>query len=545
MPDSPARALFFLPLLAVSSVLASPMLGCAVDEVDPLGPEEGPRLEPRTASWEDFPIILESVTPIDIANYTTVVDGTVVGLEDLVDVVSYPRGFQPCDVGALPDVDLDSFGYGVAEDTIDAAAAKGLHVMLPLPHLGSLIETCQGHIVGAQLWNHDFTVQIPLDKNEITSAYNAYWDAKAGNYIDEVVAYDVGNVVWAWRALDELRPTVGPELELARLMRQAIDQHDGTRPLMSYTANAYMPGSDVIASLLDYPNPSLSPHSPALVSVDPADPVARIATAGVVGDYYPHPVQLNLDAGGQLRPMFEHIMTGAYTEYVLGADGHTNRIHPYHRARLGVEARDNLEAIYSVFGETPPSTTVFHAPDLTAAAAAMTVEEAQHDFWAGLHVADGIYLYSFAYAGVATNAWDAYARGLHLIKSRMRDVLANGTRWTPTVSLDLGAIETVPGDHYVGLPGYGNSSFLASPVAPDDEHATVNATMVSLGSRTYLIMTNSWNQSVSFDVHLPACTTGATVVYGQPIAMSVVGTTLSDSFVGIDGRVYEIRVGSC
>ena len=46
-----------------------------------------PALEPRSASWEDFPIILEGVNDTQITNYTVLVDGTVMGLEDLVDVV--------------------------------------------------------------------------------------------------------------------------------------------------------------------------------------------------------------------------------------------------------------------------------------------------------------------------------------------------------------------------------------------------------------------------------------------------------------------------
>ncbi len=531
--------------IVVLAVLTSPLLGCIEAEEAAPGPEPTPPLVPRNAAWEDFPIVLEGVTDVDIDDYTIVIDGAPRGLEELVDVVAYARGFQPCDdLGGDPDADLDAFDYEYATTVIDAASAKGLSVMLPLPFLGNSGFPCDGVYDDPVLWNHDMTVQIPLIKNEITLAYTAYWSTKVESYIDSVVGYDSAGVVWAWRALDELRPSMPAELELARAMRVAVDDHDGSRLLMSYTGNAYMPGSDIIASLLDRPHPSLTPYEPIRVLLDPADPVARTDDAGVVADYYPHPVQLNRE-NGQLRPLFEHIMNGAYTEYTLGNDADTNRSFTYHRSRLSVEARDNLKAIYASFGETAPPTTVFHAPDLTAVSPSMSTTEAQHDFWAGLHVADGIYIYSFANAEdpmmSPTDAWDAYARGLYLIKSQMRDALAQGHRWTPSVTTN-GAVATAPGDYYLGvLPVTPNRDFLASPLAPD-EHATLNATMVSHGSGTYLIVTNSWAQPVDFEVDLPANATGAQIVYGSSPALNVVGTTLSDSFGGIDGRVYEISV---
>lgn len=186
------------------------------------------------------------------------------------------------------------------------------------------------------------------------------------------------------------------------------------------------------------------------------------------------------------------------------------------------------------------------APDMSAAGVVhMSMEEAQHDFWAGLHVGEGIYLYNFAYRDVQPEVWDAYARGLYLIKSRMQGLLAQGNRWTPATWHD-GAMQTVPGDHYASLsPAYADADSLASAVAPDAEHPVLNATMVGMGGQTYLIVTHSWDQAMNFEVTLPPCTMDAAVVYGQTDDLSVVGTTLSDSFSGIDGRVYQLRVAAC
>src|SRR5690606_33308487 len=141
-------------------------------------------------------------------------------------------------------------------------------------------------------------------------------------------------------------------------------------------------------------------------------------------------------------------------------------------AHLGRETRENLEAVYAANGQTAPEPMVFHVPDLSGAGVVhMSREEARHDFWAGLHVAQGIFLYNFAYRNVQPDVWDAYARGLYLIKSEMRPWLAQGNRWTPAVWSN-GAVQTVPGDDYLAL--YPDKSHLALPQAPDAEYPTLN-----------------------------------------------------------------------
>lgn len=521
--------------------------GCQGEDPE-LEQAPGDAVEFRAAAWEGFPIVVEGVSLDAIANDTVEIGTDLHGLEDLIDVVAYARRFQPCDVDT--DADLDSFSYDTATDYIDAAGAKRMHVMVPLPYLGGTNVPCDGVIDEGpdpdELWNHDQTVQIPLVKNDIGSDFNAYWASKVGNFIEAIDDYDTNDVVWSWRGLEELRWWVPGEVELARIMRDEVDAHDGTRHLTAYTPNHYMPNSGMINTLLDRPHASLSPFNPSTETLDPADPVARAATAGVVSDFYPVDVLVNLEVTGGLRPLFDHIMTGAYTGLVLGTDAHVNRIHPYHRSLLSQETRENLESIYVAHGQTPPEPIVFHAPDMSAGGVAnMTMAHAQHDFWAGLHVAKGLYLYNYAYHGLNEDVWDAYARGLYLIKSQMRDALANGSRWTPETWHD-GLIQSVPGDYYTTLNAlYTEHDFLASALESDQEHATLNATIVASNGAFYLIVTHSWEQPIDFEVTMPACTLDAKVVYGDSNTMNLAGGTLSDSFSGIDGRVYQLRVAPC
>ena len=542
-------ALFRATALALTLGFGATGCHAETSELDlELAPLPADATEFRAASWEGFPIVVEGVSPGQITNDTVTLGGVAHGLEDLIDVVAYARWFQPCDLD--PDADLDAFSYDTATDYIDAAVAKRMHVMVPLPYLGSTGLPCDGVIDIApdpdELWNHDHTVRIPGTKNDISSDYNAYWSNKVGNFIDAIDAYDTNDVVWSWRGLEELRYWRPSEVELARIMRERVDTHDGTRHLTAYTPNHYMPNSSMINTLLDRPHASLSPHNPLSVTLDPVEPVARAATAGVVEDFYPTDVLVNLEVTGALRPLFDHIMTGSYTGAILGADGHVNRIQPYHRSLLSRETRENLESIYVANGQTPPSPILFHAPDMSlAGVGSMTKEHAQHDFWAGLHVAEGLYLYNYAYRNENGDVWDAYARGLLLIKSQMRKALAGGSRWTPQTWHD-GLVQSTPGDYYTTLNAlYTEHDHLASALESDQEHATLNATIVAGNGLYYLIVTHSWEQAIDFEVTMPACTLDAKVVYGESNTMNLAGGTLSDSFSGIDGRVYQLRVAPC
>ena len=504
-------------------------------------------------SWQDFPIVLEGVTSAQIRNYTYLLDGDELGLEDLIDVATYTTAFQPCDLGPQPGADLASFNYAAATEYIDEAASKRLHALIPLPYLGRLgtpadVFACDGVATETPpaMFNHDQTVTIPLGKDEITSTFNAYWQAKATSFVDAVDAYDTHHVVWSWRGLDELRYWQDGEVELARVMRRVVNGYGGDRPLIAYTPNHYLPESSLLNTLVDRPRPALSPYNPLTVSLQPGHPVAKDALNGAVAELYPVDVQVNRNTRGELQPIFDHIVTGSYTGHVLEANGHTNRIHPYHRAHLGRETQKNLKVVYAANQEVPPDSIVFHAPDLSSTGVPhINAAEARHDFWAGLHLAKGIWLYNFAYRNINPDVWEAYAGALALIKAQMRPFFVHASRTKPAVQSD-GVVQTIPGGHYLGLSNnYANSDFLAMPEFPDQEYSALNATLMTMGGQGYLIVTQSWNEPVNFEVDLPPCATDVEVVYGEGGAPSLVGSTLQDGFSGIDGRVYQISFEGC
>src|SRR5690606_285362 len=166
---------------------------------------------------------------------------------------------------------------------------------------------------------------------------------------------------------------------------------------------------------------------------------------------------------------------GNYTGLYLWTHAHHNRIHPYHRMRLGREALDNLAYVYSEnaslesISQEPPEHILFHAPDLTIQGPYdMTAAHARHDLWAGIHEAKGVWIYSMAYRGLSAfheAVWEQYVRALYLIKSEMRPYLADGVKTTPTLSHN--GTQTVPYDDYMDIGPFADDHFLALPDAPE------------------------------------------------------------------------------
>lgn len=533
------------------ALFAIPALACVAEPAEPAELTPEPETQFRSATWDEFPIVMHGITVNQLSNYTITIDGDPKDLNEIIDVAAYFSVFRPCEDGLTPD--LDSFNYSTATAYIDAANTEGLHVHVPLPYLGTLSNICDGVEVSGALWDDSQTIQIPLNKDQINAAYTSYWAGKVGTFIDAVDSYDTNDVVWSWGALDELRYWYATETALARAMRDEVDSHDGTRDLIGYTPNHYMPESSIINTLVDRPHASLSPYDPLTVNVNPSSPVARDAVSGVVDDYYPKSVLVNRDNTGELRQLFDHIWTGAYTGWILGANGHENRIHPYHRAKLSVEARDNLEFIYDEnnaeesISQVAPNHMVFHSPDLSALGPdEMTAAEARHDLWAGVHLADGIWIYNFAYHDDSAEhqaVWAEFAKALYLIKSEMRDYLVDGTH--PVSSLwHNGAVATVPGDDYLSLGGaYATSDHLALPDSPDPEYNVFNHSLFEIDGVGYLIVTHSWDQEADFEVSFYNCISDVDVVSGTAENLYHNDNILGDTMSGIDGRVYRIEFG--
>ncbi len=491
----------------------------------------------------EFPIIIEA-NHADVANYTYALGGETVGVEDLADVVSYTAGLAAGAAGTTEAAALNWLNYAIATQSIDAARNKGLKVWASLPWYGEAADT---------IWveGQPVTVpQLPDPHPGLSEAFTDFWAERAAIFMNAVDAYDTDDTVVAWRGLDEVRYWVDEDVRLGRRMRELVQSEAGNRrTLMAYTGGAYMPNLGLVGSLIDPAySAALAPYNPHSVMLSPSSPVARDADNGVVGPFYPLTVDVNLDATQAVRPMFEHIIAGAYTGLALRDQGHQNRIWTYHRSRISHEARENVETVYQSLAQQAPHHLVFHAPDLSEEGVLhMSLEEAQHDFWAGMHHAEGVYIYNLAYRDVNPSVWDAYARALFLIKSEMKPSLRPSLRWTPSYTSN-GAVQTVPADDYLPLIVNGNSLSDRDDMAlPDgaDAYATLNVSMAGANGVYYAIATNSWNQPADFTFDVPGCITTVDVVYGTSPNATFVGNQVSDSFTGINGRVYRIQSAPC
>lgn len=174
----------------------------------------------------------------------------------------------------------------------------------------------------------------------------------------------------------------------------------------------------------------------------------------------------------------------------------------------------------------------------------MTSEHARHDFWAGIHEARGIWIYSMAYRDETARheaVWEEYVRALYLIKSEMRPYLADGVKTTPTLTHN--GTQTIPYDYYMDIGPFANSNFLALPDAP--EYSTINHTLFTVDDVGYLIVTNSWNDEADFEVEFADCIDTVDIVGGSSLNLSIGADYIEDTFEGIDARVYKITFTAC
>ncbi|NJK31021.1 MAG: hypothetical protein HC927_00660 [Deltaproteobacteria bacterium] len=388
----------------------------------------------------------------------------------------------------------------------------------------------------------------------ITPAFTSYWAGKAGYYMDAIDSYDVNDTVWRWRVIEELRYWWPHEYEFALAVRDSVHAHGGGRPMVEYLPMHYLPHSDIMYTLFER---GLGSTTEEEFELDPADPVARRANNGSVeNDFYPKYVTVERDGSKYLLPLFDEIIMGNYTG-LMGSIMHTNRIHPYHRMRLGREALENRADIYATNSATesisqdPPDSILYHAPDLTLdGPVGMGGHEGRHDFWIGLHEADGIWIHNFSYRDVTVDheaVWEEYVRALYLIKSEMRPYLAAGVKTNPSLTHNGGQTH-VPGNHYIdinNLLGWEYRHDLALPNNPD-HYSVINQTLFTIADVGYLIVTHSWDQNnVDFTVTLPRCIDSAQIVSGSSTDMNIADDELSDSFDGIDGRVYKLTFEDC
>lgn len=516
--------------------------------------------------------MLDGVTVVDmVGNPALMIDpyafeiepNVFIEIEDFADVVTRWHSFRPCDgepnahQNAMKSFFWSHQDAGMAY--IEAAEDNGLHAIMPLPFIGNLSNHCGGSVIDDdpdQLWSNQMDpVRIPLAnpdygaaKDLITPDFIDYWVEKAAEYVDSVDAYDDEDVVWRWRVIEELRHWVTDEYAFALAVRDVVNTYDGTRRMVEYTAGHYLPDGSIMYTLLEKDAPIGSNE----FDLDPADPVARLADGnGDIDPLYPATIAVERDMGDYLEPLFDDVLTGGYTGHYLWSHAYHNRIHPYHRIRLGREVLDNIDYVYSTnsaaksISQDPPGHILFHAPDLTQGGAYyMTADHARHDFWAGIHEARGVWIYSMSYRDFSAYhevVWEEYVRALYLIKSEMRPYLTDGVKTTPPLSHT--GTQTVPYDYYMDIGPFANADFLALP--DDPEYSTINHSLFTVDDVGYLIVTNSWNDEAVFDVEFTDCIDTADIVSGSSANLVTAGKVLDDTFEGIDARVYEITFEAC
>jgi hypothetical protein len=396
-------------------------------------------------------------------------------------------------------------------------------------------------------------VRIPVDTHtqpggeipqvQVTQGFVNYWSARANVFIPAAVQYSDqnGDVLWGWRVMEE--PKFGEDQKLQTKMRDLTNLHDNGRFRFVYSGANYMPNASLLWSLVEPGSKHYELH--------PGDPVAR-SDNGVVDDFYGLAANQNLDvrlsdAMRQVQ-MFDHVLSGAYMESIRNWDkdkpigmqmADINRIWVYHRIRLGREALVNLAGVYADTFEKPPDHILFHVPGLLAKYndVEMTAEHARHDLWAGVHEARGIWLYSFGNRDLHPSAWSEYVKALYLIKQTIRPYIIDGVKSQPHNAFPT----PVAPNYYISMidDEYDHVAL------PNDaqQYMALNLTLFRKGNIGYLIATNSMftMQPQDLKVTLDDPIMMVQVVSGvETPDLSWNNSTLTDTFSGIDGRVYKI-----
>lgn len=505
-------------------------------------------------NWQDFPLVLEGVQPSDITNYICDLDGQPHGLADLVDVVTYYRYFQPIDIAPEGDADLISFSYEHAIEIIEAAREEDLSVIIPFAWTATHLAIGDGELIEnsgtEELWIQNQTIRIPLQNDQlsiqndqISFDFVDYWQDKLNTFITALTQYDDEGTIWAFRGIDELRYWRDPEVYLARAMRDQVEAQGGQRALVTYSPNHYLPERSLLYTLVD--KPITGDPSPNLLSVEvsgPADPAAHLAEGDAVISPYPELLEVYRSPGGYIRQLFEHVIAGNFTGLVLGDYAHQNRILAYHRVRCAREAVTNIEQVYAVNAppegvEQPaPAHIAYHVPDVYGAHTTSPAE-ARHDFWAGLHEGQGIWLGPLGRVTQFPDTWEQYVRGLRLIKAEMRSFLVDGQRSTLQVAVDATTDWIAGNDYLVNTAIEGAMTHALSMPG----YMALNNTLLRIGNVGYLMVTQSLNQALEFEAALPGHIENVTVVAGSSNQLAWEETRLRDVFDGIDGRVYRIE----
>jgi len=228
-------------------------------------------------------------------------------------------------------------------------------------------------------------------------------------------------------------------------------------------------------------------------------------------------------------------------------------IHLVERVKSGLASAETVAAIH---GQSAGRLRAFHALYLTNVPDPFpfTVRHARHDFWAGLHVADALYLHNYgrrsAQGQTPHPSWETYARSFVLFKSVVREYVCVGE----PVDLNFAFEGAAP-------LGYG----LASPpsvgrlegewiqgarrgprIGYVPERPVLRASAYRIGDRVIAFITNSFQQEsvYSFGPTLPSGETILTVdrLQGDNLP-TLAGNRYVGALEGIDAVLLEMVVG--
>src|SRR3989344_957639 len=486
----------------------------------------------------NFPLLLINLNPEDLPT-----------VKDYIDVAMYYTTFAPF---TNP---TDPLRVKRAVEMIDAAKANGIKVIVALgdtahpcvtdpAYTDQHLKTYYPDVIGdgvrkavydanGQLIKYDFydpteTVKLPTNINDISPEYISYRAAQDEQFLQYLINYDTSNRITAWYGAEEIRyyytllhrPLLG-EYGLQVGFKKTIDKIDPKkRALLGSLQHNWEPEVTIPYTLLELGDDSTFSTTPTTE------------------------VTLALDQQKKLRELQQHIVHSNYIGLVLGEYGATNRIESYHTIQKGLKAIEYVKKIYQQNNlltgnmQKVPEHKVFHAPDLSQDGPAfMTAEHARHDFWSGVLDANGVLIYNYAFADDYPEVWDEYKEGLTLIKKGgLRQYLTSGVKTSPPVTVS-GGMSIIPGNDYTTNGPWDPVNY-PHLVLPD--YPAVNARLFKIGNIGYLIVSHSYDQDIDFAINLKGPVLAVQPVIGSSPSLVKTAKGFTDSFTGIDARVYRV-----
>jgi len=416
------------------------------------------------------------------------------------------------------------------------------------------------------------TVELPVPANEggsfgggaYSEAFVEYWLARAASYVEQIAQLDTENRIAGWLLADEhiskvtttARPSVAEFLARAReVIREADPVRRPVRLGMSSNihptigapqyelgaVNLSWNGSSLVGGLAPPAwaqlrhgffavgetarqyfgsNEAADRNDTCLELTEGVDPSAVTGRKSTITCKVDYGVALALPMNheGTLRFLTADVQSSWHlVRSVTGARQAANRTYGHHHVRVLREDLELNEQIADVaMSPTPWSGLVFfNAPVLAEAnfdGFPIPIEAGyfRHDFWAGVHHADGIWSYAInqlveqdpdGLQPTAAALGTEVAHGLELIKGTnpagagLRNALGNGWRWQVLHDLDPGPpwmqgflVNSSTSQNVEFGAGTGRTPqvFLGG-----DAYRDLICTALRVGFTTWLIITNS------------------------------------------------------